>query len=148
MLIINPEASIPIIQLSVLESESPLDHYRMGQALSSLRDSNIAIIGSGLATFHNMRLIHSGITSDPDFQERNRTWSTVVTDAAFEKDTAVRQKKFESWREWPAAYEMHPRGGAEHFLPLIVCAGAGVDGKGEGYTDDFMGLNVYSYYWK
>src|ERR1700755_2925454 len=74
LLLIHPKADIPIIQLSVLDSEDPSTHYKMGQALSQLRDSNIAIIGSGFASFHNLRLMFSGITHDPSFRERNAAW--------------------------------------------------------------------------
>ena len=59
----------------------------------------------------------------------------------------LREKKFEGWRSWPNAYTMHPRGGAEHFLPLIVCAGAGGATEGRKYADDFRGVDMWSYYW-
>ena len=119
----------------------------MGRALSTLRDSNIAIIGSGFASFHNLRIMFNGITNDPSFRSRNKQWNDAVTDAVCETDKEERIHKLEKWREFPAAYEMHPRGGAEHFLPLLVCAGAGGEGKAEKYTDEFMGLDMYSYYW-
>lgn len=147
MLLINPSASVPVIQLSVLASESPAAHYEMGRALSSLRDANIAIVGSGFASFHNLRLMFSGITSDPEFLKRNKAWNAAVSDAVTEKDEEARGKKLAEWRSWPGAYEMHPRGGAEHFLPLVVCAGAGGNEKAKSYHDDFMGLNIYSFYW-
>ncbi|KAL9093036.1 MAG: hypothetical protein Q9165_004174 [Trypethelium subeluteriae] len=147
MLLINPAANVPIVQVSVLASESPADHWKMGRALSALRDSNIAIIGSGFASFHNLRLMFSGITADPEFRERNEAWSKAVTDAVLEEHVEEREKKIKSWRDWPAAYEMHPRGGAEHFLPLIVCAGAAGEGSGLSYTDKYMGLDMHSYYW-
>ncbi|KAJ9664065.1 hypothetical protein H2201_005305 [Coniosporium apollinis] len=147
MLLINPAANIPIVQMSVLSSESAADHYRMGVALSKLRDSNIAIIGSGFASFHNLRLMFSGIMKDPTFKKKNDAWSEAVLDAVTTRDAEERGRKMEAWRQWPGAYEMHPRGGADHFLPLVVCAGAGGEGKAESYKDEFMGLEMYSYYW-
>jgi aromatic ring-opening dioxygenase catalytic subunit (LigB family) len=48
MLLINPAANIPIVQLSVLSSNSPAQHFAMGQALASLRESGVAIVGSGM----------------------------------------------------------------------------------------------------
>lgn len=148
MKLIDPTASTPIIQLSVLSSESPSEHYRIGQALSSLRAQNIAIIGSGFATFHNLRLMFSGASSTPDFKKQSIEWSDCVTDAAMEKDVQKRAEKFETWRKWPGAYTMHPRGGAEHFLPLIVAAGAGGEGEGKKYSDEFGGMDYWSYYWE
>ncbi|KAF2843539.1 Extradiol aromatic ring-opening dioxygenase [Patellaria atrata CBS 101060] len=147
IMLINPRADVPIIQMSVLKSESPTDHFKMGQALSRLRDSNIAIVGSGFASFHNVRLLFSGIAEEPSFQPKHREWNRVVTDAVEATDPKQRLSKFDQWRNWPSSYDMHPRGGAEHFLPLVVCAGAGGEGKAKSYTDDSWGLKMYSYYW-
>lgn len=148
MLLINPTGSIPIVQLSVLDSESPSSHIKMGRALLKLRDSNIAIIGSGFASFHNLRHMFSGATHSPAFKKRNDEWSKAVLDAVMEEDAEVRGKRFEQWRDWPNAYESHPRGGAEHFLPLIVCAGAAGDGQAKSYKDTMVGLDIFSYYWE
>jgi aromatic ring-opening dioxygenase catalytic subunit (LigB family) len=147
MKLIDPSATIPIVQLSVLASESPSHSYAIGCALSSLRSQNIAIIGSGFATFHNLRLMFDGTSSTPEFKKKNTDWSEAVTDAAMTDDEDARAKKFESWRNWPNAYTMHPRGGAEHFLPLIVCAGAAGTTAGSKYADDFRGTAMWSYYW-
>jgi aromatic ring-opening dioxygenase catalytic subunit (LigB family) len=147
LLLINPKADIPIIQLSVLSSESVSTHYELGQALSKLRDTNVAIIGSGFSSFHNLRLMFSGITDDPSFRTRNSAWNKAVLEAVGEEDVGKRGEALAKWREFPGAYEMHPRGGAEHFLPLIVSAGAGGDGKAKWYTDKFLGLDMYSFYW-
>lgn len=147
MMLIDPAAKIPIVQLSVLASESPSQSYAIGTALSSLRAQNVAIIGSGFATFHNLRLMFSGTSSTPQFKQQNIEWSNAVTDAAMTSDDKEREGKFEAWRKWPNSYTMHPRGGAEHFLPLIVCAGAAGQTRGEKYADDFRGLDMWSYYW-
>ncbi|KFG82793.1 hypothetical protein MANI_110786, partial [Metarhizium anisopliae] len=53
MLLVNPAADVPIVQVSVLESEDPEHHLRIGAALARLRARNIAIIGSGFASLHN-----------------------------------------------------------------------------------------------
>jgi aromatic ring-opening dioxygenase catalytic subunit (LigB family) len=147
MKIIRPEADIPIIQMSVLSSEDPSAHFAMGKALEKLRDSNVAIIGSGFASFHNLRLLYSGTAKKNTTKQRNTVWSKSVTDASTEPDSEGRARKFNGWREWPSSYEMHPAGGAEHFLPLIVCAGAGGEEKAQLYTDKFLGMDMYSYYW-
>ncbi|KAF1927114.1 Extradiol ring-cleavage dioxygenase, class III enzyme, subunit B [Didymella exigua CBS 183.55] len=147
MKLIDPKAGVPIVQVSVLASESPSQSFAIGRALSSLREQNIAIIGSGFATFHNLRLMFSGISSTPDFKKANIEWSDAVSDAATTDDVKEREGKFKGWRNWPNAYTMHPQGGAEHFLPLIVCAGAGAETRGRKYADEFRGLDMWSYYW-
>ncbi|TVY60877.1 Extradiol ring-cleavage dioxygenase [Lachnellula suecica] len=147
MLLINPKADIPIIQLSVLSSDSPAQHYAMGQALAPLRDSGIAIIGSGMPTFHNLRIMFSGGANDGGFKKRNKEWSDKLTATVSIEDAEERGKALESWREWVGAKEAHPTNGVEHFLPLIVCAGAGDEGKAEAVGDDVMGTDQFSYYW-
>jgi 4,5-DOPA dioxygenase extradiol len=42
------------VQVSLYGNEDPDQHYRMGQALKSLRDEGILIIGAGMAV-HNVR---------------------------------------------------------------------------------------------
>jgi len=145
--LIDPPAHIPLIQLSVLSSESPTAHFAIGHALSTLRTRNIAIIGSGFATFHNLRLMFSGAVATPEFMRQNVEWSAAVTDAAMTAHEGERREKFEGWRGWPHSWRMHPRGGAEHFLPLIVCAGAAGEVEGERYSDEFLGSDMWSYYW-
>jgi aromatic ring-opening dioxygenase catalytic subunit (LigB family) len=147
MKLIDPSATLPIVQLSVLATESAAESYAIGRALSTLRAQNIAIIGSGFATFHNLRLMFSGMAQTPQFKKQNIEWSDAVTDAAMTDDDKEREAKFEHWRNWPNAYTMHPKGGAEHFLPLIVCAGAGGTTKGKKYADDYQGNEMWSYYW-
>lgn len=147
LLLIHHAADIPIIQLSVLSTEDPTQHFLMGQALATLRDSNVAIIGSGFASFHNNQLLFSGISSEPKFQARNVAFSKSITEAILEEDVEQRREKLEQWRKLPNTFEMHPKHGAEHFMPLLVCAGAGGAGKAEMYTDEFMKMDMYSYYW-
>lgn len=147
MLLINPRADIPIIQLSVLSSSSPAQHYAMGQALAPLRDSGIAILGSGMPTFHNLRIMFSGGANDPGVKKRNAEWSERLTKTVRIGDVGERGKVLESFREWVGASEAHPRGGEEHLLPLIVCAGAGGEGGAEAIGDDTMGTKQFSYYW-
>ncbi|PVH96683.1 Extradiol aromatic ring-opening dioxygenase [Periconia macrospinosa] len=147
MMLIHPAANIPIVQVSVLSSESPSAHFAYGRALSSLRAQNIAIVGSGFASFHNLGLMFSGAARSPDFKRLNEAWNDAVKDAASTQDETQRKEKFEKWRTWPSAYKMHPNGGAEHFLPLVVCAGAG-RGAAKSYSDEFMGLKMWSFYWE
>ncbi|KAF2092432.1 Extradiol aromatic ring-opening dioxygenase [Rhizodiscina lignyota] len=147
LLLIRPEADIPIVQLSVLKSEDPEQHFKMGMALQKLRESNVAIIGSGFASFHNLRLMFSGISHDPEFRKRNAAWNDAINGAVSEKKLGERLGKLKGWREFPGGYEMHPRGGGEHLMPLLVCAGAGGDAKPKQYTDEFLGLDMYSFYW-
>lgn len=44
---------MPIVQLSLYGNEDPEKHYRLGQALESLRDESVLIVGAGMAV-HNL----------------------------------------------------------------------------------------------
>ncbi|EFX00625.1 extradiol ring-cleavage class 3 subunit b [Grosmannia clavigera kw1407] len=147
LLLVRPQADIPVVQLSVLRSEDPAQHFAMGRALAALRDENIAIVGSGFASFHNLRLMFSGLTHDPTLHARLSVWNDAVSAAAAVPDAGERDARFRQWRTWPDSYIAHPNGGAEHFLPLIVCAGAAGDVAAKSYADDYLGLNIHSYYW-
>lgn len=147
LLLINPPADIPIIQLSVLSSEDPHQHFLMGRALYSLRSSNVAILGSGFASFHNLPLAFSGKVSAPAFKALHGEWNKVLADAVLEDKLDERRKKLEGWRSFSGSDEMHVKGSAEHFMPLLVCAAAGGEGEGGSYTEQFMGLDMWSYYW-
>ena len=146
--LINPKADIPVVQLSVHKSASPTEHFKMGRALSSLRDSNVAIIGSGMPTFHNLRMIFSGATDQTAVKRRNKEWSETLINTLKVKDSKEREAKFEGWRDWVGAREAHPEGGEEHFLPLVVCAGAAGESQAEGYGNELFGMKHYTYFWK
>ena len=148
MKLIIPDESIPIVQMSVLESEDPTAHFRMGQAIAALRKENVAIVGSGFPTFHNLRYLFSGAAQTPGFSAIVNEWSSAVNDAVLTKDADERLSKIKHWREFPHAYKMHPKGGAEHFLPLLVTAGAAGSAEGGLYGDDYVGMDMLSYYWK
>jgi aromatic ring-opening dioxygenase catalytic subunit (LigB family) len=157
-LLINPKTDIPIVQLSVLTSEDPAAHLGMGRALGTLRDANIAIVGSGFASFHNLpamrRLMGAGARPGSDaaadaLRARTEEWNRELSAAVADGDGGSREARLLKWRELPHSYDMHPRYGAEHFLPLLVVAGAAgeEDGKAKMYKDDFLGVGIWTYYW-
>lgn len=122
----------------------------MGRALLALRDRNVAIVGSGFASLHNftimMRLFQSHAAA-ASFKSKLGTWNQALSAAVLEENVDERCKKLAVWRDFPASYDAHPDGGADHFMPLLVCAGAAGDGKGASYKDDFAGADIWSYYW-
>ncbi|CAF0909959.1 unnamed protein product [Didymodactylos carnosus] len=141
LLLLVPDANIPIVQLSVLESQSAEEHIRMGRALSSLRDENIAIIGSGMS-FHNLRAFFSQLPID-----NNTPFEDAIQDAC-ESIGLERDEKLLKWEKFNEARYAHPVGHAEHFMPLLVAAGAGGDSKGKNVARlPFMGAVVSAYLW-
>jgi aromatic ring-opening dioxygenase catalytic subunit (LigB family) len=110
-----PEATIPVVEMSVDASLDPALHLEAGRALAPLRDENVLIIGSGMS-FHNMRGY-----GDPRFtapSDEFNAWLTASVKAApAQRDTALAQ-----WASAPAGRISHPR--EEHLIPLMVAAGA------------------------
>jgi 4,5-DOPA dioxygenase extradiol len=51
-----PAADVPVIQMSLDYSKSPLFHYELARELSSLRNKGVLIIGSGNMV-HNLSVI-------------------------------------------------------------------------------------------
>ncbi|SPO02929.1 uncharacterized protein DNG_05607 [Cephalotrichum gorgonifer] len=151
LLLVNPAADIPVVQVSVLGSEDPRQHFAMGKALESLRDDGVAIVGSGFASFHNLGLMRQLMggrgAAFTAFKQRSDAWNDRLGEAVNKADAAERAEDLAGWRAFPAADEMHPRGGGEHFMPLLVCAGAAGNETAGAYKDDFLGVDIWTYYW-
>ncbi|KAL6399091.1 hypothetical protein AUP68_17633 [Ilyonectria robusta] len=152
LLLIHPKADIPVVQISVLQSEDPEAHLRMGKALAKLRASNVAIIGSGFASFHNLgimrQLTMAGPKQQAEFRTASDTWNTTLSDAVGKNDVAERWEALKGWRKFPFADIMHPPHGGEHFMPLLVCAGAAAETEPtRKYADEFLGLDINTFYW-
>ncbi|KAJ6088195.1 aromatic ring-opening dioxygenase [Penicillium sp. IBT 16267x] len=150
-MLINPSADVPLVQISVLESEDPEAHIAMGRALASLRDANIAIVGSGFPSFHSlpmMRDIYREGLDASSFRFTMDDWNKNLMEAVAHETLAERAVALRNWRKLPHSYQMHPPQTAEHFLPLLVIAGAaGDDGRPGWYSDNFAGMQIFTYYW-
>ncbi|XP_028166491.1 4,5-DOPA dioxygenase extradiol-like [Ostrinia furnacalis] len=118
MMLINPSADIPIIQVSVLSSQDPEEHYKLGEVLYQFRKEGVAVMGSGMS-YHNMREFMYGRHGKVVNEEFDQYLYKVCT----AEDEVKRKEGLISWRDQPGA--THPVQAAEHFMPLIVVAGAG-----------------------
>ncbi|MEM7182707.1 MAG: class III extradiol ring-cleavage dioxygenase [Spirochaetota bacterium] len=120
--LLYPQANVPCVQLSLLNSMDPAKHIQLGQAISHLREENIFIIGSGMS-FHNLPVIFSQAT-DPDRRDLQFNDWLVTTCCDPNISFEAKKHRLVNWTEAPFARFCHPR--EEHLLPLLVCFGAGL----------------------
>ncbi|CRG84345.1 4,5-DOPA dioxygenase extradiol-like protein [Talaromyces islandicus] len=125
----NPKKNplgVPIVQVSLFDSEDLDQHYRLGQALESLRDENILIIGAGMAV-HNTRDFRRTLTTG-----ETMSYAFSFDEALKEATTAnpeERQAKMSALIKRSDARQAHPS--VEHLLPILISAGAAGADVGE-----------------
>ncbi|KAJ3121543.1 hypothetical protein HK098_003608 [Nowakowskiella sp. JEL0407] len=135
MMLINPTANVPIVQMSLLSSLDPAKHIQIGKALAKLREENIAILGSGLS-FHNMRAFFGG-----DNRGDSKAFDTALNAVVTNADTQEMEKMLTNWKTLPQALYCHPR--EEHLIPLMVVAGASAGERGQRVFQGSMAKQTY-----
>jgi aromatic ring-opening dioxygenase catalytic subunit (LigB family) len=115
-----PEADIPCVQLSLVDSLDADTHLAMGQALRALDRERLLVIGSGFS-FHNMRAFFGPDTAD--IRARNDAFHDWLEHTCSDPDLPEpeRSRRLAHWSQAPHARFCHPR--EEHLLPLHVCYG-------------------------
>ena len=114
----NP-LNVPIVQVSIFDSEDPDQHYALGQAVSSLRDEGIQIIVSGQAV-HNLRDMWKAY-GQPTPMPYSVSFDAALKEAV-EQPVEKRQKAMADLLKRPDARKAHPS--FDHLLPVYVGAGA------------------------
>lgn len=112
-----PDASIPVIQLSMDYSRPPQEHFALGQQLRSLREQGVLIVGSGNVV-HNLRAAKR--TQSPS---QTYDWASefdqMVTDHVTRQNLAALVNFQELGTVAQLAHPTH-----DHYLPLLYAAGA------------------------
>ena len=114
---VYPDANIPVVQLSIDESQPPSFHFEIGRKLAPLRDEGVLIVGSGNLV-HNLRAYAWGReTPDP-------------YDWAVRFEHEARQMMLAGDYQPLLAYEKLGRDAMlsiptpDHYLPLLYVLGA------------------------
>lgn len=115
MYVIYPDASVPVVQLSLKRGLDPRDHLATGRALATLRDEGVLILGSG-SSYHNLRML------GPEAKEPSAAFDDWLHHTIEETDFDKRTATLTAWESAPSARVAHPR--EEHLLPLMVAVGA------------------------
>jgi aromatic ring-opening dioxygenase catalytic subunit (LigB family) len=127
--LIFPEANIPVVQLSLHNSLSPIQHLDAGRALETLRDQDVLIIGSGMS-FHNMRAY-----GNPQFGPVSDAFDAWLT-TAIESNSPERHRLLVNWEQAPGARQCHPPRAEEHLIPLMTVVGAAGNDAGQKVFSD------------
>lgn len=121
LILVYPDADIPVIQLSVQTRLGPEHHLKLGRALAPLLDEGVLILGSGAFT-HNLRELDR---RGPDAPETE--WSSSFADWMSRAIEENRVDDLIAYRDRaPNAARNHPT--EEHLLPLYVALGAAEPG--------------------
>lgn len=140
-----PNADIPCIQISLVNTLDPKSHIEMGKALIALRKQNILILGSGMS-FHNLSSLVSG---DQESNRLNNNFQDWLLETCIGPDvtTEDRERRLIAWESAPSARFCHPR--EDHLMPLHVCFGASGGSQPDLVFDDtIMNKRVISLLWK
>jgi aromatic ring-opening dioxygenase catalytic subunit (LigB family) len=138
LMIMFPQADIPVVTVSLNSSLDAEFHLNLGEALSPLRymtlssnestfscensEGDILVLGSGF-TFHNMKAFFHPNDTFVQSSVLFNNWlkATLTLDS-----WSDRRKALMDWKNAPGAKVCHPR--EEHLLPLLVVAAAGKEG--------------------
>jgi aromatic ring-opening dioxygenase catalytic subunit (LigB family) len=128
-----PDASVPVVELSLDAGLDAALHVAAGRALAPLREEGVLLVGAGMS-FHNLRALGDPRLAAPS--DAFDAWLNAAASApADERAAALAQ-----WTTAPAARIAHPR--HEHLLPLMVAAGAS-DRTGERiYNERVIGTMI------
>jgi 4,5-DOPA dioxygenase extradiol len=135
-----PDATVPVLQLSI-NAEKPFDyHFELGAKLAPLRAQGVVIIASGNVV-HNLGLV------DPRQTETGFDWAQRFNEAAREHMTSS-PAGVVGLRDHPDFSHSVPT--SEHFIPLLYLAGL-ADAAGsttdvlvDGYTYGSLSMAAYT----
>jgi 4,5-DOPA dioxygenase extradiol len=106
---------VPVFQVSMPHDLDARGALRLGQALRALRDRGVMIVGSGSLT-HNLHEFRPSATEEASYAREFSGWIR-------EQVQGGNVSAIEHYRKSaPHAVRAHPT--EDHFLPLLVAAGA------------------------
>lgn len=143
LMLMYPQADIPVAQLALQTALGPAHHLRLGEALRPLRDDGVLILASGSVT-HNLREFgrHDYAAPPPEWVSGFNDWMAQGLMAA------DRESLLEYRGRAPHAARNHPT--EEHLLPLFAALGAATPGVAPrrihaGYTYGVIGMDAWQF---
>ncbi|KAB2849880.1 MAG: dioxygenase [Hyphomicrobiaceae bacterium] len=143
LVLLYPEADVPVAQVSIQPHRDPAHHLAIGRALSPLREEGVMIIGSGAMT-HNLRAYFTGPASGPP-----PAWVTEFTGWMKGRLEANDASALVGYRAGaPHAQMNHPED--EHLLPIFIPLGATLPGEPvrqihASYDKGVLAMDIYAF---
>ncbi|MCL2428218.1 MAG: dioxygenase [Alphaproteobacteria bacterium] len=116
LLLMYPQADIPVVEISIQSRLGPAHHFQLGRALAPLREQEVLVIGSGSFTHDLSRIDRTGVHGEAADVRDFAGWF----DRALTKGRTCDLLTYRT--QAPYAAENHPT--EEHLLPLYVAMGA------------------------
>ena len=145
LMLMYPEADIPVVQVSVLLGRTAADHLALGRALAPLSEEGVLILGSGSLTHDLSQFqIYRDAIAEPE-----PLWVSAFADWV---DLALSEGRIDDLIDYrrlaPYAARNHPT--EEHLLPLFVALGAAGPGAGverlhASATHGVLRMDVFSF---
>ena len=143
LMLMYPDAEIPVVQMSLIASLNAKAHIEIGMALQAFREQGVMIIGSGMS-FHNMRAFFS---QDPSVLVKSQEFDDWLVESLLSIDQT--KERLSNWEVAPRARYSHPR--EEHLLPLMVCFGAAASAQTAPeivFNEPLLGAEVSGVIWR
>ncbi|THW41759.1 aromatic ring-opening dioxygenase LigB subunit [Aureobasidium pullulans] len=121
----NP-LNVPLVQVSLFDSDDADKHYRLGETMQGLRDEGILVIVSGMAV-HNLRDMWKAM-QQPAPMPYSVSFDAALKQAV-EQKPENRQKAMAELLQRSDARRAHPS--FEHLLPIHIGAGAAGSDSGK-----------------
>jgi 4,5-DOPA dioxygenase extradiol len=135
-----PEADVPVVVVSLdARMDGPM-HVAIGRALCGLHRDGVLVLGTGSVT-HNLREVFAS-APDASVAPYAVEFADWVSSRVERGDVAALQ----AWHTLaPHARRAHPT--PEHFVPLLVAAGAGGAGTvlHRSFTRSALGMHAYAF---
>lgn len=126
LMLMFPQADIPVVQLSLVRGQGAEYHVRLGMALRGLVGDGVLVLGSGAMTHNLSALDWAGDGPEGHVSQ----WVTGFTDWFAGRIEAGETEQLVNYRvRAPHAVRNHPT--EEHLLPLFVALGASATGRGQ-----------------
>lgn len=123
LMLLYPDADIPVAQIAIQTSLGPAHHLALGEALRPLRAEGVLILGSGNLT-HNLAEIRTQAADAPAPE-----WVRSFADWAAARLAAGDRAALLTYRtRAPHGARNHPS--EDHLLPLFAAFGAATPGAG------------------